>query len=142
MARTETVVGVFVASPSDCDKERAALEDIVAELNVSWRRSLRGSLELIRWETSTFSAIGRSAQDVINDQVGDDYDIFVGIMWGRFGSHLELQVGYGRRVPQGTCKTKGRSRCRNHVLLQRLTHFSESNRSGAARGGAFVQESS
>lgn len=36
------------------------------------------------------SDIGNSAQDVINRQVGDEYDIFLGIMWSRFGTSTEF----------------------------------------------------
>lgn len=41
-------------------------------------------LELVRWETHSYPALGRP-QGVINEQIGT-YDIFVGIMWKRFGS--------------------------------------------------------
>ena len=30
--------------------------------------------------------MGEDAQAVINEQIGDDYDIFIGIMWARFGT--------------------------------------------------------
>jgi hypothetical protein len=43
-------------------------------------------LELIKWETHTRPGFGEDGQDVIIKQIGDEYDIFVGIMWGRFGS--------------------------------------------------------
>jgi hypothetical protein len=36
------------------------------------------------------SDIGDSGQDVINSDVGDDYDIFLGVMWARFGSPTRL----------------------------------------------------
>ncbi|MFL6276891.1 MAG: hypothetical protein ACJ74G_17025 [Blastocatellia bacterium] len=45
----------------------------------------RHQLELIKWETHTYPGIGTDAQAVINEQVADDYDIFIGIMWARFG---------------------------------------------------------
>ena len=41
-------------------------------------------LELVRWETHASPAAGRP-QGVINNQIGE-YDIFVGIMWRRFGT--------------------------------------------------------
>ena len=42
--------------------------------------------ELVMWETDTFPSIGKDAQSIINEQIGDDYDIFVGLMWTRFGT--------------------------------------------------------
>jgi len=46
-------------------------------------------LNLLRWETHAFPAIGNHPQELINSQIGDDFDIFIGIMWGKFGSPTE-----------------------------------------------------
>lgn len=86
MARTETVLRVLVSSPSDVKEERTALQEVVRELNNTWSKNLGIRLELIGWETHTFPSVGADAQDVVNEQLGDDYDIFVGLMWTRFGS--------------------------------------------------------
>ena len=43
-------------------------------------------LELVMWETDTYPSIGKDVQSTINEQIGDDYDIFVGLMWTRFGT--------------------------------------------------------
>jgi len=40
----------------------------------------------VKWETQSRPGFGEDGQDVINQQVGDSYDIFLGIMWGRFGT--------------------------------------------------------
>jgi hypothetical protein len=86
MPRQETVLSVFVASPSDVDEERNRLEDAIRELNVTWARDLGVRLELIRWETHAYPGFGADAQDVVNSQVPDDFDIFIGLMWYRFGT--------------------------------------------------------
>jgi hypothetical protein len=86
MPRQENVLSVFVASPSDVAAERSRLEEVVTELNHTWSRSLGIRLELLRWETHSYPGFGDDAQDVINRQVPADYDIFLGIMWHRFGS--------------------------------------------------------
>ena len=86
MPRQEHVLTVFVASPGDVNDERAKLEEVIGELNGIWSRELGIRLELIRWETHTYPGIGTDAQAVINDQIPDDYDIFIGIMWGRYGT--------------------------------------------------------
>ena len=46
----------------------------------------KSGLELLRWETSTRPGIGSEPQDIINSQIGDEYDVFIGILWGRIGS--------------------------------------------------------
>ncbi len=86
MPRSETVLQVFVASPGDVAEEREVLESVVAELNRTWSKSLGLRLELLRWETSTRPGIGSEPQAVINSQIGDEYDVFIGILWGRIGT--------------------------------------------------------
>lgn len=86
MARQEHVLTVFVASPSDVDDERGKLEDVIRELNIAWSRELGIRLDLVRWETHAYPGMGVDAQDVINEQIPDDYDMFVGIMWCRYGT--------------------------------------------------------
>jgi hypothetical protein len=43
-------------------------------------------LTALTWEDLVSPDISDTAQDVINVEVGDDYDVFLGLMWGRFGS--------------------------------------------------------
>jgi len=77
---------VLIASPSDTAEERTVAGEVVEEINqvwVPWRGIL---LKSLMWETDTYAATGEDGQAVINDQIGDDYDAFVGIMRERFGS--------------------------------------------------------
>lgn len=86
MPRNERVIVVFVASPSDLDPERNRLEEVIRELNVTWSRLLGVRLDLVRWETHGFPGIGEDAQNMLNHELPGDYDIFVGLMWGRYGT--------------------------------------------------------
>ncbi len=86
MPRQETILTVFVASPSDVDEERNRLEEVIRELNITWARELGVRLELVRWETHAYPSFGADAQDVVNEQIPDDYDLFIGLMWYRFGT--------------------------------------------------------
>ncbi|MBG13954.1 MAG: hypothetical protein CL553_12670 [Alcanivorax sp.] len=83
--KTLTEIQVFVASPGDVQKERDLLASVIEELNHNWSSTLGARLRLLRWETDVHPALGEDPQSVINDQIGDDYDVFVGILWGRFG---------------------------------------------------------
>jgi Domain of unknown function (DUF4062) len=85
MPRSEIVIRVFVASPSDVNEERASLESVIGEVN-SAIYHLGVRLELIKWETNTYPEFGQDPQDVINRQIQDNYDIFIGVLWGRFGT--------------------------------------------------------
>jgi len=86
MPKPETVLQVFVASPSDVMPERNALEDIIDEFNITWSKLFSIRLDLIRWEKYAYPDLGEDPQDVVNRQVVKDFDIFIGIMWGTFGT--------------------------------------------------------
>ena len=77
-------VRVFVASPADVSTERRDLIEVVNELNTTIAPHMNCTLELVRWETHCQPNMGRP-QGIINAQIGS-YDIFIGIMWKRFGT--------------------------------------------------------
>ena len=81
-------IRIFVASPSDVARERDQLARVVEELNLTIPAiapEKKVVLELVRWETHVYPAIGPEPQRVVNEQIGD-YDIFVGILWKRMGT--------------------------------------------------------
>ena len=84
MPESITELSIFVASPGDVSKERKALDSVVAEINRTVGAAEEFRLVLKKWETHARPAAGR-AQAVINQQLGPS-DIFVGIMWKRFGT--------------------------------------------------------
>jgi hypothetical protein len=84
--RSERVIAVFVSSPSGLEAERERLEEIVTELNLTWSRKFNARFELIMWETHGFPGIGEDPQEVLNQELPDDYDLYIGMMWGRFGT--------------------------------------------------------
>ncbi len=77
-------VRVFVASPGDVTAEREQLRRVVAELNATLGERFALSIDLLGWETHAHPGMGRP-QGLINDQIGS-YDVFIGMMWRRFGS--------------------------------------------------------
>ncbi|QIL75424.1 hypothetical protein [Hymenobacter sp. HDW8] len=85
MAKRITLLKVFLASPSDVIDERAIAEEVIEDFNLTTGEYFDVRLELVKWETHTYPGIGEDGQDVINKQLKDDYDIFVGIMWKKFG---------------------------------------------------------
>ena len=86
MPRTQQVLSVFLASPSDVQTEREIVEQVIGEFNTAWSLQLGLRMELIRWETHVRPGLGADPQAVINYQVPPDFDLFVGIMWQRFGT--------------------------------------------------------
>ena len=86
MAKDETILKVLIASPSDVKEERSELEKIIEDISriSSKERNIR--LEPLTWEKDSYPDIGKNAQDVINKQFKDEYDIFIGVFWTRFGT--------------------------------------------------------
>jgi hypothetical protein len=81
-------VRIFVASPGDVSDERARLARVVTSLSKSGgtAESLGLTLELLGWETHVFPDVGRP-QGIVFDQLNpQDWDIFVGVLWTRFGT--------------------------------------------------------
>jgi len=121
MARQETILSVFVASPSDVDEERNRLEEVIRDLNTAWARELGIRLELVRWETHAYPSFGKDPQSVINDQIPDDYDLFIGLMWYRFGTPTG-------RAGSGTVEEFQRAKERfdkNQSSLQLMVYFKD-----------------
>lgn len=76
---------IFIASPGDVIEERDIASLVVSEIRRMFEPLLPVQLEAIRWETHAWPDVGEDAQDVINKEIGE-YDIFVGVMWKRFGT--------------------------------------------------------
>lgn len=55
MPATSRTYKVFVASPSDVAEERARLDEVIAEINIT-RSDGDTRLELIKWETHALPA--------------------------------------------------------------------------------------
>jgi hypothetical protein len=78
-------IRVFIASPGDVPDERDIASLVVSEVHRIFSGPLGLQLDAVRWETHAVPDVGDDAQAVINRQIGD-FDIFVGMMWQRFGS--------------------------------------------------------
>lgn len=85
MPKAYTALRVFIASPDDVAEERSLVEQVVAEYNRT-NKNLDLRLELVSWEQDVVPEMGADPQAIVNDQIGDDYDIFIGILWTRFGT--------------------------------------------------------
>lgn len=86
MPRTVIAYRVFLASPGDVKEERTIVKKVIDIYN-QIHSCDNIKLELLCWEDSTHPSFGDYPQDVVNSQIGDDYDVFIGILWARFGTH-------------------------------------------------------
>lgn len=80
------VLRIFLASPGDVQAEREMIFNLKDDLDIIIGKQQNIKFEIVNWERNTYPGIGTDAQAVINDQIKDDYDIFIGIFWQRFGT--------------------------------------------------------
>lgn len=86
MTEETRLVRIFLASPGDLEVERDAVGEAVRELNQALAPAHHARLELVRWETHSSPELGSDPQAVFNDQIGDEYDVFIGLLWTRIGT--------------------------------------------------------
>lgn len=77
---------IFLASPGDTSEERVIAEEVVEEINKTVGSRDKFRLELLKWEHDTYPTMAEYSQQAINEQMGGDFQIFVGIMWKKFGT--------------------------------------------------------
>ncbi|HIP37394.1 MAG TPA: DUF4062 domain-containing protein [Crocinitomix sp.] len=87
MPSTITKYKIFLASPSDLQDERASIDEVINELNLTFGKQHDIHLELLKWETHSAPAIAiNHPQEIITSDLGDDYDLFIGLIWKKFGT--------------------------------------------------------
>jgi hypothetical protein len=92
MTKQAIQLKVFVASPSDIKDERVIIGEVLDDINKIFSPRFGLEFDLVKWEMDTYPGIGDDAQSVINNQIGDDYDVLVGIFWTRIGTATKRSV--------------------------------------------------
>jgi energy-coupling factor transporter ATP-binding protein EcfA2 len=95
---------IFVASPGDVAKEREVVHAVAAELNRDGNVAdkLGVTLEVLDWRNVT-PDMGRPEQVILDELKVEKWDIFVGILWLRFGSPTGgIDPESGRAYDSGT----------------------------------------
>lgn len=81
-----TILKIFLASPSDVSPERERIFALKDDLDHLIGKPNKIRFEFVNWERNAYPGIGADAQDVINQNIKDEYNIFIGIFWQRFGT--------------------------------------------------------
>ena len=77
----------FIASPSDTTKERDVCSKVFDEINAGLGEIYNFRIEPLKWETDVRPTInGQDGQSTIFDQIGNTFEVFIGIMNKKFGS--------------------------------------------------------
>ena len=84
--KSRKILSIFVSSPADVSVERDAVSEVVEEINKIKGKALGYEFETIKWETDVLPTFGDEPQEIIDTEVGEAYDLFVGIMSSKFGT--------------------------------------------------------
>jgi hypothetical protein len=84
MPESATHITVFVSCPRDVEDEKQRVTEVCSELNdlIGARHNIY--LRVRDWRDVVLY-YGQRVQGIINDEIGD-YDVFIGILWKRFGT--------------------------------------------------------
>lgn len=86
------ILSIFIGSPSDLQEERKIAHNVVERINKNAGRNLGIHLELRGWE-DTLPGYGTRPQEIINEEL-IECDIFVGLLWQRWGTPPGGENGY------------------------------------------------
>lgn len=91
MAKNVTKYSIFLGSPSDLEEERVEVENAIKELNIIYGNRSNLILDVLKWETHSAPGVTESyTQNIINEDIGWDYDIFIGLIWQKFGTKTNV----------------------------------------------------
>lgn len=91
MEKNKTIK-IFIASPMDLVEERSTFRTVIGQINETLGRNLHTEFSVIGWETDVLPNQGIDAQDVVNQQIALDYDIFVCLFKNRIGTPTNRSI--------------------------------------------------
>ena len=121
---------IFIASPSDMVTERARMHTLIDELNRSGQLAdhLGLTLEALDWRTQVAPLMGRPETVVLDQLPVESWDVFVGILWLRFGTapgatdpQTGQAFGSGTQEEFALAYDAWRQRGRPQLLMYRCT---------------------
>jgi hypothetical protein len=93
MSFPATVLRVMIASPSDCEEERATVRVAVHEWNSEHSQAHKVVLLPRMWELESVPEMSGPPQDSIDRQLGDDCDLLVAIFKASAGGSATKKSG-------------------------------------------------
>ncbi len=94
---TARIIRAFISSPEDVRNERELIENLIRELNTIWIKENGRYIDLVKWESLPYSSgisIDQTTELAIDQLTDDDYDLFIGLLWRRFGARVP-RIGAG-----------------------------------------------
>ncbi len=85
MVKTVQEFSVFISCPSDVADERDVVIEAIEQIN---NLRARGGIRIrpVFWENDVSTELGDRPQAIVNRQIGNEYDVYLGIMCAKFGT--------------------------------------------------------
>jgi len=79
-------IKVFISCPGDVAEERKEVREVCQSLTKVFSKTQKTIIQPLDWENDVIPEIrSEEGQLLINTQIGNDYDVYIGILWKRFG---------------------------------------------------------
>lgn len=118
---------LIIASPSDVEKERKLIKPCVEAWNRNHSKDYGIKFNPIMWEDLA-PGIGARSQEVINEQLFQDPDVFLGILWSRIGTPTGKAVsGFVEEYEIALKKFKKEKKLERIVILIKDSNFPKKN---------------
>lgn len=104
-SKTLRKIRIFCATPGDVAEERRRLIEIVDEINRHGQLAEKSGIlfEVLTWEKGDSHTIARPESMILEQLEPESWDIFIGILWSRFGSHTGVKhLNVGKSFESGT----------------------------------------
>lgn len=87
MKYTIQKIKILIACPGDAENIKELIEECCDSINIEIRKESKYEFEILHWRKNVNAIItGERPQDIINrDYDEQEYDVFIGIFWKRFG---------------------------------------------------------
>jgi predicted NACHT family NTPase len=91
MTQEVVQIKVFISCPTDVSHEKQIVRSVCDSISQVYGKTRNIQVKPIDWENDIIPEItAEGAQSVIDTQLNDfDYDIYMGILWSRFGDKLD-----------------------------------------------------
>ena len=86
MTQSRTIIEIFLSSPGEVQSERELITQYAGEWNRLRGRETACHLSILTWQELVAPALGSRSQEVVNAQIGADYDVYLGVFWTRIGT--------------------------------------------------------
>jgi len=80
------VYQILISSPADLAPERKVAIETINTLTHFAQISYGIELKPVTWEENSYPAFGKDPQDVLNTQLSNKQDIYLGMLWKRLGT--------------------------------------------------------